>query len=267
MSEVEQTADDGAQVAPVAQAAEGQQTPVQAQESTAEQVATPEQDKPRDDKGRFVPQERVNEITKARRDAERRAEALERELANYRQQPAQHQPQSNDKPPSIADFGYDMDAYSSALTQYAVAQAQRSAEERFSQQDSQRHRQQLEQQFEERSVKFAAEHPDFNDAVAELGQSVQFRPEVVEAIGLSDHGPALAYHLAKHLDEADRIARLPPHLAALQLGRIEAQITAPKPKPVTNAPNPPPTLGGGSASKKDLAKLSYADYRKQRMGE
>ena len=245
MSEVE-TAVDGAQVAPVENAAEGQQTQEQAQDTTTEQVDT--QDKPRDDKGRFVPQERVNEITRARREAERRADALERELYQVRsQQPAQHQPQSNEAPPSLADFGWDMDKWAQALTQHATAQAEARAEQRFQQQSQRQHQQTVEQQFEQRSQAYAKTHPDFDDAVSDLGRAVQFHPAIVEAIGYSERGPELVHHLAQHLDEADRLARLPPHIAAVQLGRIEAQLSMPRSKPVTNAPNPPPTLGGGKA--------------------
>ena len=247
MSEVE-TAVDGAQVAPVENAAEGQQTQAQAPESTTEQVDTPEQDnKPRDEKGRFVPQERVNEITRARREAERRADALERELATLRQ-PAQHQPQSDEAPPSIVDFNYDQDRWAAAMTQYAVKQAERNVSQRFQQNDMQRHQQQLAEQFDERSREYAAANPGFEDRLADLGRNVQFNPYVVEVIGSSEHGPAVVDYLAQHLDEADRIARLQPHLAALHLGRIEAKVSAPKPKPVTNAPNPPPTLSGGKAT-------------------
>lgn len=247
MSEVE-TADDGAQVAPVENAAEEQQTERNASESTTEQVDTQGQDdKPRDEKGRFVPQERVNEITRARREAERRADALERELSQIRQQqPAQHQPQSNEPPPSLENYA-NVAEWSQALTQYAVRQAEQAAEQRFKQQDWQRQQQQVQQNFAERAAKYTAEHPDFTDAVSELDRSVTFAPEIVDAIGNSEHGPALVHYLAKHLDEADRISRLPAHIAAVQLGRLEAQVSAPKPKPVTKAPTPTPSLGGGSS--------------------
>ena len=266
MSDVE-TADDGAQVAPVDDAASEQ--PIeqdQAQDSTTEQVETQQDDKPRDDKGRFVPQERVNEITRARREAERRAEALERELSNLRQQqPAQNQPQSKQDAPKLEDYDYDMSAFGAALTEYAVTQAQTQAESRIQQRTQQEQAQKLQRSFEDRAAKYAAEHPEFDEAVSSLTKTVQFRPEVVETISASEHGPAVVHYLAQHLNEADDIARMPAHLAAAQIGRIESRLSATKPKPVTNAPTPTPSLGGGSVAKKDLAKLSYADYRRERM--
>lgn len=254
MSDVE-TALTGAEVAPAVS-----ETPAApAPESTPEQVgATPESEKPRDEKGRFVPQERVNEITRARREAERRADAAERELAQYRQQPAQ-QPQGTDNPPSLEDFN-DVGQWSRAMTQYAIEQAEARVEQRFQQQSQRQQQQTVEQQFEERSQKYATEHPDFEQAVSDLGRAVQFHPAVVEAIGINEHGPAIAHYLAQHLDEADRISRLPPHIAAVQLGRIEAQVTATKAKPVTNAPPPAPVLGGGSVVTKDPERMSTDEW-------
>lgn len=263
MSDVEIPAVDGASVAPVTETQEAAQTP------TAEQVETQEQeDRARDEKGRFVPQERVNEITRARREAERnwqsaerRAQELETQLAQYKSQPSQSQ---GAEPPSLADFNYDTDAWSRAITQYAISQASTSAEQRLREQATQQTQAQVVQQFEERSRDFAAAHTDYDKAIEDLGRNVRFSPEVVEAIATSDHGPAIAYHLANHLDEADRIARLPAHLAAVQLGRIEAQVSAPKPKPVTNAPNPTPTLGGGTAAPRDPERMTVEEWMAHR---
>lgn len=256
MSEVE-AALTGAEVAPVV-STEATQAP----ESTTEQVDEQKAEQARDEKGRFVPQERVNEITRARREAERERDYW-RSQAEQRQQAANSQPntQSSEAPPSLEDFGWDMGKWSHAMTEYAVNKASAQAEQRFQQQSQRQHQQTVEQQFEQRSQEYAKAHPDFDQAVTDLTRAVQFHPAIVEAIGFSERGPELVHHLAKHLDEADRLARLPPHIAAVQLGRIEAQLTAPKVKPVTNAPNPAPTLGGAaSQSSKDPDRMSDAEF-------
>lgn len=260
MSEVENTAVDGAEVAPVTETQDTVQTP------TAEQVETQEQqdERARDEKGRFVPQERVNEITKARREAERNwqserqlRESLEQRLAQLESRPSQTQ---GDKPPSLADFAYDTDAWAVAMTEYAVNRASTSAESKLREQATQQTQQQTVQKFEERSREYAAANPGYDQALEELGRVVRFAPEVIEAIAVSDFGPAVAHHLATHLDEADRIARLPAHLAAVHLGRIEAQVSAIKPKPVTKAPNPAPTLGGGAVATKDPDRMTGEEW-------
>lgn len=258
MSDVVSAADDGATVAP----AEEQEVQEQTQDSTTEQVDERQgSDKARDEKGRFVPQERVNEITRARREAERRADSLERELSNLRQQvPAQHQPQSSQGAPKLEDYDYDMSAFGVALTEYAVTQAQTQAESRIQQRTQQEQAQKLQRSFEDRAVKYAAEHPEFDEAVSSLTKTVQFRPEVVETISASEHGPAVVHYLAQHLDEADDIARMPAHLAAAQIVRIESRVSATKPKPVTNAPKPTPVLGGGAAATKDPDRMTTEEW-------
>ena len=198
MSDEVIAADDGAPVAPVENTATEQDTTQgQAQDTTTEQVDKPTDDKPRDDKGRFVPQERVNEITRARREAERReqaqqqrADALERELASLRQT-AQHQPQSNEKAPSLADFNYDMDAWSAAMQEHLLTQAEHRVEQRIAGKTQQQRQREIQESFETKAAKYAVDHPDFGQAVEELGRTIRFSPEVVEAIGVNDHGPAV----------------------------------------------------------------------------
>lgn len=261
MSDVE-TAQTGAEVAPVANAEAPQATP--APETTTEQVEAQETEQSRDEKGRFV-QQRINEITRARREAERERDYW-RQQAETRPQAASQQYAQSEGPPSIDQY-QDVGEWSRAMTDYAVRQAEARVEDRFRGNEQQRTQQQLIEQFEARSSTYAAANPGFEDRLAELGRSVQFAFPVVEAIGLSEHGPAITDYLAQHLDEADRIARLPPHIAALHLGRIEAKVSAPKSKPVTKAPDPAPTLGGGAAASRDPERLGIDDWMAQRRSQ
>lgn len=265
------TAADGAEVATLPDEKPAEPVIEQAtneQESTTANDDPPKDEPARNEKGQF--QGRINEITRARREAERELaserqlrEQYEQKLAQYERQPSQQQ---GSEAPKLADFNYDMDAWSVALTQHAERKATESVESRLHGQEAQRQRQEMAVGFESKAQTYAKENPGYFDRVAELDSAVQFRPEVIEAIGLSEHGPAIADYLATHLDEADQLSRLPAHLAAVQIGRLEGRVTTSKLKPVTNAPNPPPTLSGGSvAGPKDLGKLSYADYKAQRM--
>jgi hypothetical protein len=261
MSE-EVTAVDGAQAAtpaPTEQATT--QEPAPAQE-TQEPASS---DKPRDDKGRFVPQERVNEITRARREAERRAEALERELSDLRQRATQPQPQAADVPTPEA-FNYDPVAYGNAMAEYARRQAAAEFDRRFAQREQEQSRRTLAESFEERSRAYEVVNPGYGERLESLGRTVRFAPELQEAVMASEYGPQVVDHLAQHLDVADRIARLPVHLAVAELVRLEARVSAPKPAATTRAPAPVPTLGGSSTPAKDPAKMSYEEYKRHRMG-
>ena len=263
MSVEVETAEDGAVVVP----AETEQTE-KGSEATTEQSEIQKAEQPRDEKGKFVPQERVNEITKARRDAERRADGLERELAMIRQQSVQHQPQS-EQAPTFEQSGYDPVAFQRAMTTYVAKQTEAAVDRRWQEQEVQRNRQQAATGFYEKSREYAKTHSDYDGDLASLDSSVRFRDEVMEAITLSPQGPEVAHYLAKHLDEADRIARLPPHLAAVQLGRIEVQVSTTKPKPVSNAPSPVSTVGGGSRASQDVndPQLSQAAWLKLRRAQ
>lgn len=261
MSDVE-TAQTGAQVAPAIPAApETLQAP--GSESTPEHVEAqpPEQEKPRDDKGRFVPQERVNEITRARREAERERDYLRQQMAQFQaQQPPQYtRPQSTDRPPSLQEFA-TVEEWGQAIAEYSAHQALSRAEQTFQQRDQYHTQQQIAQQFQAKEATFAATTPDYLDRVAELTSSVPLPGELLMAISQSDHGPAVAYHLAQHLDVADRLARMHPVAAAVEIGRIEARLSAPQTKPVSKAPNPAPSLAGSSTVNKAPDDMSVNEW-------
>jgi hypothetical protein len=254
---------DGALVAPVENAPA---EPVK-QEAAPEPTTEPQGESlERDEKGRFKSgaQERINEITRARREAERRAEAAEQRAAQHEAELAKYrQPQApQERPPTLEDFGYDQAAWSQALTQYAVAQATRAVESKYQQQDTQSRQQAMVESFGKREREFAAKHPDYLDVTADLSH-VPLR-HLTEVFGNSENGPALLYHLAMHLDEADRISRMSPTVAALHLGRLEAQITAPKTKPVSNAPPPAPQVGGASTVSKDPDRMPIDEWMRWR---
>ena len=267
MSEVD-TAQTGAEVVLEENAAIAAQEQAEGSEATTEQVEQDvRQEQPRDEKGRYVPQERLNEVTKARRTAERERDVLRVELERERQARSAMETQELYGPPTPEQFGYDLTQWQQATAMYFAEQAAMSVDTRYREQELQRSRQEISRKFEQKARAFVEANPDYEDRVRELDGVVKFAPEVIDAIANSDHGPALAYHLATHLDEADRIARMSPHLAALQLGRLEAQVSVPKRKPVTQAPPPAPTLSGGSTAARGIRPgMSYEQYKVARMG-
>lgn len=258
MSDVE-TAQTGAPVVPVQDPPKAEVTQVEGSESTTEQVDEPKQDdRPRDEKGRYVPQERVNEITRARREAERERDFLRQQLEHFQQQVPQTRTTS-DAPPDINDFT-DFNEWASANAEFIRTQATRELQQQFVQQQDYARQAEVANHFESRAAAYAAENPGFDERFTSFAQAFQPRREMAEAIALSEHGPAVFDYLAQHWDEADRIFRMPLHLAAVQIGRIEERLSKPTPKPVTKAPTPAPVLGGGSTSQKDAARMSDAEW-------
>lgn len=230
------------------------------QENTAATAEAEQgQEQERDEQGRFKPkaQERINDLTRKWRTTERERDAL---AAQLQQQQSQRQEHSvSDKEPALEDFA-DINEWSRAMTAHAVKEAERRVEARFSQQTQQSSQQKLAEQFSARERDYATKHPDYIESVQGLGAVVQFSPEQLEVIGHSEHGPALVHHLANHLDEAVRIAHLPPHLAAAELARLEVRVSAPKTQPVSKAPAPVPTVGGGATVTKDPERMSVEEW-------
>ena len=249
MSDVD-TAPTGAEVAPVANAETPQATTVP--ETTTEQTETrQEEGQPRDEKGKFAPvQQRINELTRLRYEAERRAEASERRLQEIERQPAR-----------VPDPEREPDAYVDHLiNERAQAIAEERAQQSHQQQEQQRF-QSLVQQMNAREAEYVIAHPDYPEVAQTLASVIGPNPMLFEVIATSDHGPAVAHYLGNHLDEAANIARLPPHLAAAAVVRLEAKVSAIKQIPVTKAPTPAPTVGGGGAVvQKDPSRMNDSEW-------
>ncbi|WP_312707295.1 hypothetical protein [Stenotrophomonas sp.] len=209
---------------------------------------------------------RINELTREKYEAIRRAEAAEQranELEKKSQQGAARG--AAEGKPKLEDFDFDHDQYVDALTDWRLNQklAERETIEHQRQQQSQE--QERAQQFHSRLSAYQAANPGKWEAATQA--PVNFTPSMLEVIATSDIGPQIAVYLTENLDRADEISRMTPFAAAAALGRLEASMgaaksiaTPPKPTSVTKAPPPPSTVGGGSVVRKDLASMDVADH-------
>lgn len=87
--------------------------------------------------------------------------------------------------------------------------------------------------------------PDFDTVVNDRTPiHARMAPLIVE----SENGADIAYWLGKNPDAARNLFNqfeTAPQRALIELGRIEARLSAPPPPPVTKAPAPAPVLNGG----------------------
>lgn len=253
MSDVE-NAVPGAEAAPAPE--EKQVEQVQQQEPATAEPETPSEEPQRDEKGRFT--KRINELTREKWEARRQAEAMQQELQALRQEFERlRQP----PPPNPQE---DPEAYVAHLAREEARRLLESERSQWTQHQEQQRIQSLAAKYAEREQAYAAQHPDYLESVEQFVAVVGQNRELAEVLMESEHGPQVAHYLGKNLDEAARIASLPPHLAAAQIARIEAKVAAPRQQKTTQAPNPPPVLGGSAVVQKDPAKMSYADYKKWR---
>lgn len=230
-------------------------------EATAEQPTGAEQPGPADDAGeateeahqKRVPwfQKRIDEVTRQKYDAQREADYW-RGVAEGRT-PANPQPEQQVGPP---DRWEDPEGYDQWLINQAT---QKFAEEQ--------QRQTALRTFEEREARARQTYPDFDSVVRD--PTLPITPTMAEVIRESDLGPEVAYHLGTNRQEAQRIAGLPPHRQAVELGRIEALLSkppAPQIKPIP--PAPPATVGAISAGlSKSPEEMSYAEFKAWREAE
>lgn len=201
-------------------------------------------------------QKRLDELTRRIHEERREKERL---YALLERQPQQGQPApvaQTDNQPREEDFP-DYDAYMRALGRYEARQE-------IQQERQQEQREQSGRAFQERIDKVRDKLPDYDLYVGD--PTLPITPLMAEVIRESDVGPEVAYHLGKNRSEAERIARLPPHRQAAELGRLEARLSAPqaqshKPTP----PAPPQTVTGLSAglakAPQDMSMDEYKAWR------
>lgn len=171
-------------------------------------------------------------------------------------------PAAEDPRPTLEQFNYDLDAFNEADGKWVDREAERRAAARINAQREQenqtaaaREAQAVRQAFEERAEKFAETHPDFR-AVILNPEIPALAPRALGAMVRSEQSAAILYHLAKNPDLAVRVARMSEDQQVMQIGRLEATVTAPAPKAppkqkVSNAPPPPNATPRGSAPRKD----------------
>ena len=189
-------------------------------------------------------QERFNELTAARRQAEREAEY-------WREQATKGRPEAQQKPVQQGEPTLDQfDDYD----EFVVAKAEYRFEQKLRQQAQERQQMNQQQQFQEKVQRFQAKanearakYDDF-DVVA-FNPNVPISQAMEQVIISDDKGPDLAYYLGENITEAKRIASLDPYQAIMEMAAIKAKISAP-PKQ-TSAPEPISTIDTGTTTSID----------------
>jgi hypothetical protein len=210
--------------------------------------------------------QRIDELTALRRDAERERDYWREQAMR---QPSQQQPdapavESKSDEPTLESCDFDQAEFNRRYYKWAREQERK-----------QEAAQQRQQSFAQKEAAFMAEHPDYAEVTR--APHVPITQMVAEAILETDDPPAVAYYLAKNLEEATAIAQMTPLNAARAIGRIEAKLSAPTPAPeaprqpeprtVTKAPPPVTTLSGAPAIRKAYDEMSMAEYDATRRAE
>lgn len=233
-------------------------------ELTEEAEGEPEAE-PERPKGKSV-QKRFDEITAARREAERDAEYWRRQ-ALEKQPEMQPQPVADARPdPASYEFGDADPAYWDALTEWKADQKVNAKFAELEQKQQVSHAlRELETGYSARVAEVKAEIPDYDEVVTMTAAQGKWPcpPVVALAAKESPVGPKVLHHLATNLSEAVAISNLSPIEQAMAFGRLEARFSGSQPTAniATNAPQPAParTKGGQFASTGVLDDRSSTD--------
>lgn len=216
-------------------------------------------------------QKRIDELTRDRHEAARRAEAAEQRAAELEGKLRSTSLQAEE--PRLEQFDNVMD-YAKALASFEAKKQVSEALGKFNQE----HLQTFEQRQNQERAAHAAQQFDHALSAVEKDGGAKFKdfaevvasgPKLGPQIGamvLSTDAPAeISYYLAKNPEHGLALASMPPMLAMREIGKLEAQFTS---KRVTSAPPPPKTVGqAGKASTGLSDDLSSDEWYRRRQAQ
>ncbi len=210
-------------------------------------------------------QKRIDRAVRQKYEAEARAKMLEERLARLEQQQYRPPAPKDDGEPTIDKFE-NFDQYVAAKAEYiAKKQIEATLSEREKRQMAEyeaAERRKTADSWHKRLVQATAEMPDFEDVLS--SSDVPMTEPMQQLIMESEVGPKLAYYLATHPEEAQKIVGMPPIRMVAALGRIEERLESAPVKKPTSAPPPLKPVGGRASAKKSPADMSDAEYAKWR---
>jgi hypothetical protein len=261
-----------AQAAPVVEAPSIEEVTT---ETTAETVETPapateepqvEQESEEKKQSRF--QRRLDRQKAARIAAETEARLLREQLDRVAKSPV-----VTEKEPTREQFENYEDYIQARAEWRAEKKAEELVEKRFREQgDTERraketqHTQNIGNQWTKREEAYSEANPDYEDLVVPFVQDElqQVDQTARRAIVESDLGPNILHYLAKHPEEAERIAELSPIRQVAEIGKIEVIVSKPQPKKASNAPEPISPVGAKAKVDIDPSEMDQAQFNEWR---
>jgi hypothetical protein len=229
------------------------------EQTTEEFVETPVETPPVPPKKKSA-QERIDEITRARREAEREREywkqvALAKEHGNTPPQQPPRQPSPFPPRPELSQFETTT-AYEDALFEWRDNIKELQTRSTMIQQEQNT----ALQAFNDRARKLREEHEDFDEVI----ESPVFSPVMRAALLKSEAGPEVAYFLGlpENRDAAEKIRALPIEMQPYELGKLATKLElAKQTKKVPSAPPPIKPVGmTGGGTGVDPSKMSTAEW-------
>lgn len=211
-------------------------------QETVEASEVEAEDKPR----KPTAKDRIDELTRLRREAERDAEYWRaKALQSPEAKPAE--PKAEETATAPDPEGYDAGEFDTRyIRDLAKFEAKQEVAAAMKAIQAQTQQQSHDREWQSRIEKASETMPDFEEKVLVGAQRGEWAcsQDMADALRATDKGPELAYHLASNPAEAARLYRLSPALQLMELGKLEAKLAQPKTKTVTDAPTPIPQARG-----------------------
>lgn len=231
-------------------------------------------------------QERINELTRARHEAERREqmllarlEAIEaRQPKDPVQQTQEASPQGAPTPDDVDEKGepkYALGEYDPMFirdfTKFTIAQETAAIREQEAQQQAAAQlaaaQNALKAQWNEKLVAAEQENPEIREHIADLVDTFQgihpaYGEYLATTIMQSENGPAVMEYLSQNIGEAQNIVASGPAAATLAIGRIEAKLALASARPsgeekrnkkIPSAPTPPSAVTKGNRGRSSVS--------------
>jgi hypothetical protein len=200
-------------------------------------------------------QEAFNKAYRKQKEAERKAEYLERLLLEKEQAPKVIEPQVPvlSGRPTLDQFETTQEYEDKLFEWYEQNKTAKSAAQKREQELTNAYR-----TYEERADKARAELEDFDDVI----KHTPYTETMKVALWKNENGPDLAYYIATHPKDGDRIRALEPDEQLVELGRLETKLLIAKStKKATSAPPPITPVGmGGGGKDKDPSEMTIEEW-------
>ncbi len=225
-----------------------------APEDVEEVIDTPPADKP----PKQTAQERIDEITYKRREAEREAEYWKNVALGEAEPPVIDKvdeppatPPKDDTRPKQANYG-TAEEYEDALFDW------RDGKQADQQQKTAKmvEMQERLKGYNARAEAFRAANPDFDKVI----EAPVFTDTMRELLLDIENGPMITYHIAKNPEIADKIKVLPPNSQVYAIHKLENELLIAQEEKPTAAPEPITPVGATGATDVDPSKMNIDEW-------
>lgn len=192
---------------------------------------------------------KLNDETRKRMDYEARVTQFQAQQKNAQQ------PADLGEKPDFKTFG-TIEEYRDALLKWGKQAGAKEFQETLTQQQTQQKEREAASKMAARGNAARMKYPDFDQITRPILAVANQIPTVVQFIKEFDNGTDVLYHLGKNPAALDALSKMQPFAAGQELLRIQAALSAPVQKAISQAPAPiNPVNTGGDGNTKSVLEL------------